>query len=68
MFVGLPETTRKVIREGGMMEKCQSRNCGSTYDLVNVNPDGRVVLLCMLCRTELRWREKGGGGRLEVVK
>jgi len=33
-----------------------------------VNPDGQVVLLCMLCRTEMRWRSKGGGGRLEVVK
>ena len=52
------------------MEKCQSRNCGSTYDLVNVNPTGSmVVLLCMLCRTELRWpTAQGGGGRLEVVK
>ena len=50
-----------------MMEKCTS--CNGTYDLLNVNPDGQVVLLCMLCRTELRWpTAKGGGGRLEVVK
>ena len=50
-----------------MMEKCAS--CNGTYDLVNVNPDGQVVLLCMLCRTEMRWpTAQGGGGRLEVVK
>jgi len=50
-----------------MMEKCVS--CNGTYDLVNVNPTGPTVLLCMLCRTELRWSTaQGGGGRLEVVK
>jgi len=49
------------------MEKCVS--CKGTYDLVNVNPPGVVVLLCAQCRTELRWpTEQGGGGRLEVVK
>ena len=53
-----------------MMEKCQNRNCDSTYDLVNVNPNGAIViLLCMLCRVEMNWpTAQGGGGRLEVVR
>ena len=49
------------------MEKCTS--CNGTYDLVDVNPTGpMVVLLCMLCRTEMNWRTDDGGARLEVVK
>ena len=49
------------------MEKCTS--CNGTYDLLNVNPVGLVVLLCMLCRTELHWpTAQGGGARLEAVK
>ena len=62
----MPEATRRE----GMMEKCQnSPNCDSTYDLLNVNPDGLVVLLCALCRMETRWpTAQGGGARLEVVK
>jgi len=51
-----------------MMEKCTS--CNGTYDLVNVNPNGAlVVLLCMLCRVEMHWpTAQGGGKRLEAVK